>query len=257
MADDESTVRRRRTDGIGTLTLSNPARLNALSPLMLERIADALDDWHAGSDVRAVVIRGAHGAFSAGADLSALGGSTPAAFGRFDELFHRACRAVREFPAPVIAQIEGHCLGGGLSLALEADVRLAARTSRFGIPAARIGIAYVDVGPLVRAVGYGAAATILFAGDTIDGDEAERIGLVTRAVDEADLVDQVGSLARRIAANAPLSVRASKAALRDLVRRADVSPIVVALAEQCRTSGDLSEGLAAFSERRTPVFRGE
>jgi enoyl-CoA hydratase/carnithine racemase len=71
------------------------------------------------------------------------------------------------------------------------------------------------------------------------------------------LLDQVRSLARRIATNAPLSVRASKAALRDLARRADVSPIVVALAEQCRTSGDLSEGLAAFSERRTPVFRGE
>jgi enoyl-CoA hydratase/carnithine racemase len=256
MADDP-TVRRRRADGVGILTLSNPARLNALSPSMLERIAVTLDEWQAGSDVRVVVIRGGHGAFSAGADLSALGGSTPAAFARFEESFQRACRAVREFPAPVIAEIQGHCLGGGLSLVLEADVRLASRTSRFGIPAARIGIAYLDVGPLVRAVGYGAAATILFAGDTIDGDEAERIGLVTRTVDEADLVDQVGSLAQRIAANAPLSVRAAKAALRDACRRADVSPMVVALAERCRSSRDLSEGLAAFSERRTPVFHGE
>jgi enoyl-CoA hydratase len=257
MADGEGTVRRRRADGVGILTLNNPARLNALSPLMLERIADTLDDWQSGREVRVVVIRGAHGAFSAGADLSVLGGSTPAAFARFDELFQRACRAVREFPAPVIAQIQGHCLGGGLSLALEADVRLAARSSRLGIPAARIGIAYHDVGPLVRAVGYGAAAVILFAGDTIDGGEAERIGLVSRAVGEADLVDQVGSLARRIAANAPLSVRASKAALHDAYRRADVSPMVVALAEQCRSSRDLSEGLAAFSERRKPVFHGE
>ena len=254
---DEGTVLRRRHGGVGVLTLSNLARLNALSPSMLERIAVTLDDWRARSDVRAVVIRGARGTFSAGADLSVLGGSTPAAFARFDELFHGACGAVREFPAPVIAEIRGHCLGGGLSLALEADIRVAARTSRFGIPAARIGIAYHDVGPLVRAVGYGPAAIILFAGDTIDGIEAERIGLVTRAVDEVDLVDQVKSLAQRIAANAPLSVRASKAALRDVFYRSDLSPTVVALAEQCRTSRDLSEGLAAFSERRTPVFRGE
>jgi enoyl-CoA hydratase/carnithine racemase len=255
--DDESTVRRRRAGGIGTLTLDNPARHNALSPSMLERIAVTLDDWSARGEIRVVVIRGAHGSFSAGADLSMLGGSTPAAFARFDELFRGACRAVRDFPAPVLAEIHGHCLGGGLSLALEADVRLAARTSRFGIPAARIGIAYQDVGPLVRAVGYGPAAIILFSGDTIDGIEAERIGLVTRAVDDADLANQVRGLAQRIAANAPLSVRASKAALRDVVHRSDVSPTVAALAEQCRTSRDLSEGLAAFAERRTPVFEGE
>src|SRR5580765_4180642 len=107
---DEGTVLRRRHGGVGILTLSNLARLNALSPSMLERIAVTLDDWRARGDVRAVVIRGAQGTFSAGADLSVLGGSTPAAFARFDELFHGACDAVREFPVPVIAEIRGHCL---------------------------------------------------------------------------------------------------------------------------------------------------
>ena len=254
---DGGTVHRRHEDGIGVLTLENRARRNALSASMLEQIAATFDDWSTTRDVRAVVVRGAEGVFSAGADLSELGGSTPAAFDRFDELFRDACLAVREFPAPVIAEIRGHCLGGGLSLALEADIRLATRSSRFAIPAARIGIAYYDVGPLIRAVGQGQAAAILFAGDTIDGVEAERIGLVMSAVDDGELDDRVSDLARRIAKNAPLSIRASKAALRDAACSDEPSPAVVALAEQCRRSHDLVEGLAAFAEGRTPAFDGE
>jgi len=142
-------------------------------------------------------------------------------------------------------------------LALEADIRLATRSSRFAIPAARIGIAYYDVGAADPSGRPGTGGGERVRRGHIDGVEAERIGLVTRAVDDAELNDRVIDLARRIAANAPLSIRASKAALREAVRSADPSPAVVALAEQCRRSHDLVEGLAAFAEGRTPAFDGE
>jgi enoyl-CoA hydratase/carnithine racemase len=153
--------------------------------------------------------------------------------------------------------IHGYCLGGGVALALDADIRVADDRAQFGIPAARIGAGYpvVDTARLVSAVGPGAAADLLCTGRRIDAGEALRLGLVQRVVPQPDLEATVRELASNIEVNAPLSVQASKASILHAVTGEDADR-AAALVERCRTSSDFAEGVAAFAEQRSPVFRG-
>jgi enoyl-CoA hydratase len=257
--DDRDELDSRVDRGVAYITLRNERRLNALTPAMLGSLAAQMATLEADLEVRAVVLAGAGTrAFASGADLTAFGGASAAAMGAFDRAYRQATRAVAAFPRPVIAGIHGYCLGGGLGLALQADIRLCDDASTFGIPAATLGIAYTDVRPLVRAVGAAWSAEILYSGRRVSSAEAWQMGLVNRVLPAHELDAAVEELAVSIASNAPLSIAASKAALSGATgaRSAPVERTVAAMAEACYLSADFHEGLQAFAEKRRPQFRG-
>jgi len=252
----------RAQDGIGWLTLNNAAKRNAITVAMWEAMATATAAFIADDDVRLVVLNGAGGrSFAAGADIGEM--ERMRAEGRADEYAARtaAARAVLDrLEKPLLAMIQGYCVGGGLALALRADLRIASADSVFGIPAARLGIAYAtwNMERLTALVGPGFAKEMMFTGTPIDADLALAKGLVNRVVPPEALEAEVLDLAATIARNAPLSMRAAKVtidqvsgdpALRDPARLA-------ALARDCAESEDLREGQRAFREKRPPVFKG-
>ncbi len=250
-------------DGVGLITFNQPAKHNAMSVEMWHGLSEILDLFAADHSVRVVVLTGAgHKAFVSGADISQFGQNRADASAQLD--YDRVTSAGRSrlagFAKPVIARIRGFCLGGGLGIAMQADLRIAAADSTFGIPAARLGIAYgFDmVRQLVALVGPAHARMLLYTGARIDAEEASRIGLVNRVVPDADLSDVVVDLARAIADNAPLSLRAGKLAVAEAIRdSSERDPEAVGQAvAACFDSLDYREGRTAFMEKRPPRFVG-
>ena len=251
-------------DGICTVTFDDVARHNTLTGAMLNGLRGVLAGASTQPDVRVVVLRGAgERAFASGADIGEQAGDA-ARVGTSD---------VRSIPAgsrglvgdllactrPVVASIRGWCLGGGLMVALTADIRIAADDAVFGIPAARLGVAYPSeaVAVLVDVCGKGAASDLMLTGRRIDAAEALRIGLVDRLVPAADLPTATEALAAELAANAPLAVTVAKAQIAHAV--ATLREDADGLADQVRAvwhSADAAEGMASFLERRPPRFTG-
>jgi enoyl-CoA hydratase/carnithine racemase len=250
-------------DGIATLTFNNPEKRNALSRAMQAGIPRALAATGADDDVRVLVVRGAGDkAFMSGADISEFKEHRTEADDRaaFEALSNATGRAWIGFDKPIIAMIRGFCMGGGLLTSLNADIRIASDDSQFGVPAARLGLGYAHSGveALASVVGRSAAAEILFSARRLSADEAVRIGLVNRVVAVDELDGAVYGLAAQIAANAPLTVTAIKASLRELRRPAGDRDTdrVAELVDACFRSSDYLEGQAAFAERRPPRFEG-
>ncbi|MDV6271144.1 enoyl-CoA hydratase-related protein [Rhodococcus globerulus] len=249
------------SNGVATIVLNNPSRRNALSCSMMSGIVDVLERIHAEGSTRVVVIRGAGGrAFAAGADLNvfAAEGVDADDRGSIETAYSDMLTAVRGATMPTIALIEGACLGGGLELALAADLRYAAKSSTLGIPAARIGLAFPGVEPLASLVGSARAAELLFTARRINGTEAFEFGLVNRAVEDESLHQLVAEIAGAIAENAPLAVKSTKLALRELRNCAadrDMHMLEES-ARACMNSDDFTEGRTAFFERRAPHFAG-
>ena len=250
-------------DGVGLITFNQPEKRNAMSVEMWDGLAAILGAWERDPAVHVVVLTGAGDeAFVSGADISqfAVLRRDAGAQKEYSRLTGAGRAALASFSKPVIAQIRGFCLGGGLAVALDADIRIAAEGSSFGIPAAKLGIAYgFDMARrLLSAVGHAHASTLLLTGQRIGAEEAARIGLVNQVVPAAALDDTVAAVARGIAANAPLSVRGMKLILRqarlDPVER-DMAAVDRAVAA-CLDSADYAEGRAAFVEKRRPAFRG-
>jgi len=249
--------------GIGLITFNQPGKRNAMSVEMWGGLGEILDAFAADAAIRAVVLTGAgHKAFVSGADISQFEEQrgTEDARAAYDRLAGSGRAKLAAFPKPVIARIRGFCLGGGLAIAMQADLRIAAEDSQFGIPAARLGIAYgFDmVTKLVSLVGPAHARMLLYSGARIDAQEAQRIGLVNRVVSNEDLSDTVLDLARRIADNAPLSVAASKLSVAEAEKDAgarDMAAVQRAIAA-CFDSDDYREGRTAFLEKRVPGFSG-
>jgi len=234
--------------GVAWLTFDNVARRNALTIAMCRSLLDELERIEEDPDVRVIVLRGAGDeAFMSGADIAEQ--DDPAA-SRAIAAFHAALRAASR---PVIAMIHGFCLGGGLATALEADLRIAADDSVLGIPAARLGVGYPheSVRRLVDVAGPAVAADVLYTARQVRAQEALRLGLVQEVLPRERLEARVTRLAATIAANAPLTIRAAKAAI-----RGDDPDEVARLVALCRYSEDLAEGTRAFFERRPPRFRG-
>jgi len=250
-------------DGIGTVTLNNPERHNTLSVEMREALPRALHALEADPDVRVLVLTGAGDrAFSAGADISEFGEqrTSPEARATYDRGSAFGGSVWDAVTKPVIGKIRGYCIGGGLLVALQTDIRIAAEGSQFGVPAARIGLGYAapGVAVLLDLVGPAWTAEILFAARRLDAATAARIGLVNRVVPPEGLDDAVTDLAHTIAANAPLTVAACKATIRELRRdpaQRDMAR-VEAMIEACFRSEDYLEGQRAFAEKRSPEFRG-
>jgi enoyl-CoA hydratase len=248
--------------GIGLLTFDDPATRNSLSAEVRAALPAALDALAADDGVRVVVVTGAGGAFVSGANIAEFGEqrTTPEARRAYDAVAAAAGRAWAGLDKPIIAMIRGYCIGGGLITALQADIRIASDDSRFGIPAARLGLGYGmgGVQALLEVVGPARAAEMLFSARRLTAAEALQAGLVNRVVPAADLEGEVTALAQDIAANAPLTVRACKVALREARRdpgKRDLAR-VAELVEACFRSDDYREGQRAFLEKRPPRFTG-
>ena len=252
-----------KQDGVGVVTFNQPEKHNAMSVEMWLGLAEILDDFRADDSVRTVILTGAgNRAFVSGADISQFEQqrSNADAQRAYDEQTSIGRRKLASFPKPTIASIRGYCLGGGLALAMQADLRLTDTSGQFGIPAARLGIAYGFDGlhNLVSLVGPAHARMILYTGNRIDAAEAHRIGLVNQVVPVDELRGVVFGLAQQIAANAPLSVAASKIGI-DQVLRDPADRDLDALAHAavvCFDSADYKEGRTAFREKRQPHFVG-
>lgn len=248
---------------IGRLVIDNPTRRNAVSLAMWQAIPGAMDALGRHPDVRVIVVRGAGAlAFVSGADIAEF--STvrkDAASARAYEAANGAAfAAVARSERPTIAMVRGFCLGGGLGLAAACDLRIAAADAVFGIPAARLGVGYPPdcVADLVAAVGAQTAKLMFFSARRIDASEALRVGLVAAVHAVEAFENETEALALQIARNAPLTIRAAKAAVDAVVEGAlsERGEKLATLTDACFASDDFAEGRAAFLEKREPTFRG-
>jgi enoyl-CoA hydratase/carnithine racemase len=250
-------------EGVATITFNNPGKHNALSIEMQSALPEALSHVDKDPAVRVIVLRGAgEKAFMSGADISEFAERRTSASARadYDQRAADVGRAWNAVGKPIIAMVRGFCMGGGLLTALQADIRIASEDAQFGVPAARLGLGYPmrGVEALAAVVGNAWAAEILFSARRLSAAEAYNVGLVNRVVAVVRLEETVHELATSIAANAPLTVAACKAALRELRRppeRRDESRLAD-MVDACFRSEDYREGQLAFSQRRPPRFQG-
>jgi enoyl-CoA hydratase/carnithine racemase len=250
-------------DAVAVVTINNPGKRNALSAEIRAALPDLLAALRADDDVRVVILTGAGDkAFASGADISEFADrrTSPAARAEYDGMQAALNRAWASLGKPVIAMIRGFCIGGGLLLALQADIRIAADDSQFGIPAARLGLGpgFASVAALTNLIGPARASELLFSARRFPAAEALQMGLVNRVVLASDLRDEVMGLARDIAQNAPLTVAACKAAVREAGQPPGGRDLarVEAMIEACFASDDYREGQRAFAEKRPPAFTG-
>jgi enoyl-CoA hydratase/carnithine racemase len=245
---------------IGWLTISNPARHNALSTTMMTLLDDGLRGLDADPAVRVIVLRGeGTAAFAAGADISEFDvqQNSSAARQRADEIVARLSSCLQSLATPLVAMIQGNCLGAGMAIALGADIRICSEDSKFAIPAARLGIGYpvALTRSLVFSAGPGHAAEILFTGRRFSAREALTAGFVNQVVAPESLEARIVELTEMIAANSPLSVKAAKAAI-NAAQAPERLEAAEALALACVDSADATEGQRAFMEKRRPQFQG-
>src|ERR1700727_3743335 len=212
-----------KDDGVGLITFNQPEKRNAISMEMWTGLGDILDEFAEDSSVSVVILTGAgNKAFVSGADISQFekNRNSADAQAEYDRATGVGRNKFHAFKKPVIARIRGFCMGGGLAIAMATDLAIASTDSQFGIPAARLSIAYAPdaVKRLIDLVGPAHARMILYTAKRIDAAEAERIGLINQCVPAEELDEAVMSLARTISENAPLSVRASKMTINEMLK---------------------------------------
>src|SRR6478672_4514826 len=256
-------ILQRVSDGVGIITFNTPQKRNAMSLEMWEGLGSALIELRDNPDVRVVIMVGAGDkAFVSGADISQFEKTRHNA--QASEEYSKRSAAQRallaDYPKPTIACIRGFCLGGGMQVAMLADIRFASDNSQFGIPAAKLGIAYGYDGlkHLISLVGPSWARLIMYTGMRIDSAEAVRIGLVDRVVPDAQLWDATMEIATTISGNAPLAIKAAKITIAQVLKDpADRDmKAVKQIGIDCMDSEDFREGRQAFMEKRKPQFKG-
>jgi enoyl-CoA hydratase/carnithine racemase len=254
-------IQHRREGGIGWLIIDNLPRRNALSPEMWQALGDLLAEFEADAAVRCIVLTGAGDrAFASGSDISRFEESrtTPEQVAEHRARNQRVHDLLRQMDKPSIAMIRGHCIGGGLAIALSCDLRICAEDADFAVPAAKLGVGYEldGVRKLTNIVGPAFAKEIFFTGRRFSAAEAHAMGLVNRVVSSAALKAEVTESARNIAANAPLTIRASKHIIAEALKGQPDEVRCDRLYRDCFDSEDYREGRRAFMEKRPPQFQG-
>jgi enoyl-CoA hydratase/carnithine racemase len=251
-------------EAVARLTLNRPDSRNALDHETLNGLAEAMPTLDRGIEIRCVILTGTGGIFSAGYDI---GGFSEEEFETEAESlvahpFARGLDAVAAHPWPVLCAINGHALGGALELTLCCDLRICARGAKLGMPPAKLGLIYGHTGlqRFIDTIGVPRTKELFLTGDNVPAERAEEIGLVNRIAGDDELQDAAVELAAGIAANAPLSMRGNKHAIDTLNSGARLTPEqereLIELRESCFRSDDFREGVAAFAEKRKPVWKG-
>ena len=252
-------------EAVVRITISNPERRNALDHEILDTLAETLPRLDSGIENRCVLITGAPPVFSAGYDIGSIPEQT---FERDAESlvahpFHAAMEALAAHPWPTVAMINGHCLGGGLELAITCDMRVCAAGAKLGMPPAKLGLIYGHTGlrRFLDTIGLARTKELFLTGRNLEAARAEQVGLVHEVFADDELEGAAVGLAEAIAANAPLSMRGNKRAIELL----NANPVLteaqedelVALRESCFGSDDFREGIQAFAEKRRPRWTGQ
>jgi enoyl-CoA hydratase/carnithine racemase len=251
-------------EAVARIRISNPERRNALDHDILDALAETLPRLDNGIETRCVLIDGAPPVFSAGYDIASIPRET---FERDAEAlvahpFHAAMEAIARHPWPTVAAINGHCLGGGLELAITCDIRVCAEGAKLGMPPAKLGLVYGHTGlrKFLDIVGLARTKELFLTGRNFEARRAEQIGLIHEVFGAEHFDGAAVELAASIAANAPLSMRGNKSAIETL----NANPILseqqegglIALRESCFASEDLREGIEAFAAKRKPRWQG-
>jgi enoyl-CoA hydratase/carnithine racemase len=251
-------------EAVARIRIHNPEKRNALDHDILDALAELLPRLDRGIDLRCVVITGSEGHFSAGYDIGSISEQSleQDAEALVAHPFHAAIEALAAHPWPTVAAISGDCLGGGLELAITCDLRICAAGAKLGMPPAKLGLIYGHTGlqRFIDAIGVPRTKELFLTGDNVTAERAEEIGLVNRVADDDDLEIAAVELAAEIAANAPLSMRGNKHAIDTLNAYSRLTSEqereLIELRESCFRSEDFREGVAAFAEKRKPVWKG-
>jgi enoyl-CoA hydratase len=261
MSQSYETLLVERRNRVAIITINRPEKRNALNIKTREEGAAALDELRDDDSIGVVVFTGAGDkAFIAGADIAEFAGRT--SLTQRDVMLGRSLfTAIDIFPKPIIAMVNGYCLGGGCELALACDIRIASDTASFGQPEINLGIIPGGGGTqrLTRLVGEGKAMELILSGDIINAQEALTLGLVNTVVPAADLEAKTMELANRIAEKSPIALRMAKEAVK-IASRSNLDEGLrreVDLFALCFSSEDKDEGVTAFLEKRKPAFKGK
>jgi enoyl-CoA hydratase len=251
-----------RDGPIATVTLSNPGKLNALDLAMWKRLGQVARELDRDKELRCVVVRGAgNEAFAAGADISEFEKTRNSSrvARKYGEQLETTMGAIAACRHPTVAMIRGACVGGGMEIISQCDLRICGTSSRFGIPIAKLGlvVGYVEMKGLVDLVGRSAAMEILLEGRILSAAEAKDMGLVNRVVADDEVEEEAMSAARRVANGAPLVARWHKKFARRLASPRPVGRKERNEAYDCYDTADFREGVSAFLAKRKPEFRGK
>jgi enoyl-CoA hydratase len=253
----------RRNGGVAEIIFNNPAKLNAVSLDMWDRMVELLAQFAVDPDLRVLVVSGAGGkAFVSGADISKFEKqrSSPESVALYNKTSLSVYEALYNFPKPTIAKIQGYCIGGGMNLAVCCDLRVATEGSKFGIPAARLGLGYgyPGVSRLAEIVGVSRAMELFYTARQFSAQEANSFGLINQVVPDGELDAAINTITGQISQNAPLTIATIKAVAREIGRPSGERnhAKLDAMVRACFESQDYIEGRKAFLEKRKPVFTG-